>query len=162
MRFGKNVHAFDVQNFVTRGLSIGIAICQGCMFSVRGSLRVTHFLISALFASHGGGAMEKTCCFFGHRKIEITEELKNRLLAIIENLIISENVTTFLFGSRSQFDDLCHTIVTELKEKYPHLRRNIPLGRRGIYCCPYRHGNAGSCGNGRQSPSDGNGFGMSV
>lgn len=37
VRFGKNVHAFDVQNFVTRGLSIGIATCQGCMFSVRGS-----------------------------------------------------------------------------------------------------------------------------
>lgn len=67
--------------------------------------------------------MKKTCCFFGHRKIEITEELQNRLLAIIENLIISENVTTFLFGSRSQFDDLCHSIVTELKDKYPDLRR---------------------------------------
>lgn len=30
---------------------------------------------------------------------------------------------TFLFGSKSQFDNLCHTIVTELKEKYPHIKR---------------------------------------
>ena len=51
--------------------------------------------------------MEKTCCFFGHRKIEITEELQNRLLAIIENLIISENVTTFLFGSRNMRTPYC-------------------------------------------------------
>jgi len=66
---------------------------------------------------------EKTCCFFGHRKIDETEELKNKLSEIIENLIVNENVDTFLFGSKSQFDDLCHKIVTELKEKYPHIRR---------------------------------------
>ena len=66
---------------------------------------------------------EKTCCFFGHRKIDETAELKNRLYEIIENLIVNENVDTFLFGSKSEFDDLCHKIVTELKEKYPHIRR---------------------------------------
>ena len=66
---------------------------------------------------------EKSCCFFGHRKIDVTEELKNKLSEIIENLIVNENVDTFLFGSKSQFDDLCHKIVTELKEKYPHIRR---------------------------------------
>ena len=66
---------------------------------------------------------EKTCCFFGHRKIDETEELKNNLCGIIENLIVNENVVTFLFGSKSQFDDLCHKVVTELKEKYPHIKR---------------------------------------
>ena len=65
----------------------------------------------------------KVCCFFGHRKIDKTLELKERLLSEIENLITNENVTKFLFGSKSQFDDLCHTIVTELKEKYPHIKR---------------------------------------
>ena len=44
---------------------------------------------------------EKTCCFFGHRKINETEELKNRLYEIIENLIVNEKVDTFLFGSKS-------------------------------------------------------------
>lgn len=66
---------------------------------------------------------EKTCCFFGHRKIDETEELKNNLYEIIENLIVNEKVDTFFFGSKSQFDDLCHKIVTELKEKYPHIKR---------------------------------------
>ena len=66
---------------------------------------------------------EKTCCFFGHRKIDETEELKNNLYEIIENLIVNEKVDTFLFGSKSQFDDLCHKIVTDLKEKYPHIKR---------------------------------------
>ena len=64
-----------------------------------------------------------TCCFFGHRKIDEMEELKNNLYEIIENLIVNEKVDTFLLGSKSQFDDLCHKIVTELKEKYPHIKR---------------------------------------
>ena len=52
-----------------------------------------------------------------------TEELKDNLRGIIENLIINENVDTFFFGSNSQFDDLCHEIVTDLKEKHPHIKR---------------------------------------
>ncbi len=66
---------------------------------------------------------EKSCCFFGHRKIDETDELKNNLNGIIENLIVSEKIVTFLFGSKSKFDDLCHEIVTDLKEKYPHIKR---------------------------------------
>ena len=56
---------------------------------------------------------EKTCCFFGYRKIDETAELKNKLCGIIENLIVNEKVDTFLFGSKSQFDDLCHKTVTK-------------------------------------------------
>ena len=65
----------------------------------------------------------KACCFFGHRKIDETTELKDKLCGIVENLIVNEKVDTFFFGSKSQFDDLCHKIVTELKEKYPHIKR---------------------------------------
>ena len=64
-----------------------------------------------------------TCCFFGHRKIDETDELKNNLLKITENLIANEEVDTFLFGSKSEFDSLCLKTVTELKEKYPHIKR---------------------------------------
>ena len=64
-----------------------------------------------------------TACFFGHRKINETEELKNNLHEMIEHLIVNEKVDTFLFGSKSQFDDLCHKIVTELKEKHTHIKR---------------------------------------
>ena len=64
-----------------------------------------------------------TCCFFGHRKIKETDELKSKLYNEIETLITYKKVHTFLFGSKSQFDDLCYKIVTELKEKYPHIKR---------------------------------------
>lgn len=67
--------------------------------------------------------IEFTCSFFGHRKITVTDELKIRLRRIIERLITENNVDTFLFGSRSQFDELCHKTVTQLKERYPHIRR---------------------------------------
>jgi len=64
-----------------------------------------------------------TCCFFGHRKITETDELKSKLYNEIETLITYKKVPTFLFGSKSQFDDLCYKIVTELKEKYQHIKR---------------------------------------
>ena len=65
----------------------------------------------------------KSCSFFGHRKIEETEELKNRLKSVIIHLIENEKVEIFLFGSRSDFNTLCHAVVTQLKERYPHLQR---------------------------------------
>lgn len=65
----------------------------------------------------------KACSFFGHRDTEQTEELKQKVREIVERLIIEEGVDTFLFGSRSKFDELCHMVVTELKEKYPNIKR---------------------------------------
>ena len=67
--------------------------------------------------------IDKTCCFFGHRTINETEELKERLTEIIEKLIVDEKVDTFLFGSKSRFNSLCLELVTEIKEKYPHIKR---------------------------------------
>ena len=66
---------------------------------------------------------DRICCFIGHRTINETEELKERLCEIIEKLIVDENVDTFLFGSKSRFNSLCHELVTEIKEKYPHIKR---------------------------------------
>ena len=66
---------------------------------------------------------ERTCCFIGHRKIEETSELRTELYEIIERLITDENVDTFLFGSKSQFNELCRDIVTKIKEKYPQIKR---------------------------------------
>ncbi len=65
----------------------------------------------------------KSCSFFGHRKIEITTQLKNNLKDIVENLIVSHNVYNFLFGSKSNFNQLCHLVVSELKIKYPYIQR---------------------------------------
>lgn len=66
---------------------------------------------------------ENTCCFFGHRTIDETEQLKSNLIEIIEKLIVEENIDTFLFGSKSRFNSLCLELVTETKEKYPHIKR---------------------------------------
>ena len=67
--------------------------------------------------------IENTCCFIGHRTINETEELKSKLYETIEKLIVENSIDTFLFGSRSRFNDLCHEIVTQIKEKYPHIKR---------------------------------------
>ena len=64
-----------------------------------------------------------TCCFFGHRTINETEELKTKLCEAVEDLITNKNVDTFLFGSKSRFDELCLEVVTKIKEKYPHIKR---------------------------------------
>lgn len=66
---------------------------------------------------------EKTCCFFGHGTISETEELKSKLIEIIEKLIVDEKVDTFIFGSKSRFNSMCLELVTEIKEKYPHIKR---------------------------------------
>lgn len=67
--------------------------------------------------------LENTCCFIGHREINVTDELKEKLHVVIERLIIEESIDTFLFGSKSHFDNLCYDIVTEIKKKYPHIKR---------------------------------------
>lgn len=64
----------------------------------------------------------KTCCFIGHRKLNHSDELFMKARKKIEDLI-AHNVSIFLFGSNSQFNDLCWQIVTDLKEVYPHLLR---------------------------------------
>lgn len=64
-----------------------------------------------------------TCCFLGHREICETEELKKQLCQTIEYLIVYERVDTFLFGSKSQFNSLCYGLVTDIKKKYPHIKR---------------------------------------
>jgi len=70
--------------------------------------------------------MKKICSFFGHKEIEINENLKIKLKEYIENLIQNEHFDMFYFGGFSNFDDLCWQIVTELKEKHNHIKR--------IYC----------------------------
>ena len=69
------------------------------------------------------GVFMKTCSFFGHRKIDVSNDLKTRVKDCIENLIIQYNIQTFLFGSKSNFNDLCHSVVSELKATYPNIKR---------------------------------------
>ena len=76
----------------------------------------------------------KACSFFGHRDTPQTDELKQKVREIVERLIVEEGVDTFLFGSRSNFDELCHIVVTELKEKYPHIQRIAYLCKHETAC----------------------------
>ncbi len=66
--------------------------------------------------------MEHSVCFIGHRKINDTPELRERLQSILFDLIKSGTVN-FIFGDHSKFNDLCYDLVTKLKEKYPQIKR---------------------------------------
>lgn len=63
-----------------------------------------------------------SCCFIGHRNIEITDKLTNRVRTVILELL-NKDVEIFYFGSRSQFDDLCYETVTELKKEFNNIQR---------------------------------------
>ena len=64
--------------------------------------------------------IEKTCSCFGHSYVEITPELIARTRKEIEKAI-EDGVRIFLFGGRSDFDDLCYDLVTEKKNAEPRL-----------------------------------------
>ena len=70
-------------------------------------------------------------CFIGHRSIEKTEELRAALRATIL-MLIQQGVTDFLFGDRSEFNDLSWEVVTTLKEEYPMIKR---IYVRAVYSC---------------------------
>ena len=59
----------------------------------------------------------------GRRKINKSQDLIDKLTKVFVELIENEGADTFLFGSQSQFDDLCYEIVTELRYKYTHIQR---------------------------------------
>lgn len=66
---------------------------------------------------------EYTCCFFGHGKINETPALIKKVTETTIELIENCKVTTFLFGSKSDFDSLCLKVVSDLKERYPYIKR---------------------------------------
>ncbi len=61
-------------------------------------------------------------CFIGHRKIIKTDKLLYLLKETILQLI-NVGVTTFIFGSKSEFNDLSWEVVTMLKNEYPSIKR---------------------------------------
>ena len=77
--------------------------------------------------------------FIGHRYTDITPQLKTRLLETIESLIVNEKADTFLFGSKSEFNDICYETVTLLKNKYPHIKRIYVRGEYEYIHDDYRN-----------------------
>ncbi len=64
--------------------------------------------------------IEKTCSCFGHTYVDITDDLISRTRKEIDRAI-EDGVRIFLFGGRSDFDDLCYDLVTEKKNSDPRL-----------------------------------------
>ena len=78
----------------------------------------------------------KNVCFIGHRKIKVTKKLTDELTALIKTLI-NDGASNFIFGSHSQFDDLCYQIVSDLQKQHPRIKRVH-------YCVAYEnYSNAG-------------------
>ena len=64
--------------------------------------------------------VEQTCSCFGHSDVDITDELTARTMIEI-NKAINDGVRIFLFGGRSDFDDLCYDLVTKKRNAEPQL-----------------------------------------
>lgn len=58
--------------------------------------------------------MEKICSCFGHYNVDITDDLKKRTTIEVEKAI-KNGFQVFLFGGRSNFDDLVYEIVSDIK-----------------------------------------------
>lgn len=70
---------------------------------------------------------DKICSFFGHRNVEITNELVADTTAeILKSLDLGCRI--FYFGGYGNFDDLCYKIVTDIKNQNPK------LDIKRIYC----------------------------
>ena len=68
----------------------------------------------------------KACAFFGHRRYGYEgcrEIIKSSIVDLIENY----GVTQFYSGGRGEFDNLCSSIVYELKKEYPHIKNTLVL-----------------------------------
>ncbi len=87
----------------------------GCRF-----LRGRHFFMSGT---------EKVCSCFGHLTVDITDELRARTSKEIDKMI-ADGVCIFLFGGRSDFDDLVYDIVSEKKAQ------DKQLEIKRIFCFP--------------------------
>ena len=61
-------------------------------------------------------------CFIGHRYIERTKDLISSLKKTII-FLMEKGETTFLFGSKSEFNKLAWEVVTQLKEKNSFINR---------------------------------------
>lgn len=67
--------------------------------------------------------MGNKCCFIGHRNVNLDEKQMNELNILLDDLINKKKIDSFLFGSKSNFDNICLKIVSQLKKIYPNIKR---------------------------------------
>lgn len=63
-----------------------------------------------------------TICFIGHREVLDVNNVRNKLLNILKDLMI-KGANVFLFGSNSQFNSLCLECVNQLKTTFTKVKR---------------------------------------
>ena len=68
-------------------------------------------------------AMGKTCSFFGHRSIIDDVSVKQQLYEVVEELIVNQDVDTFLLGEMGDFEIIAGKVLNELKRSYPFIQR---------------------------------------
>ena len=61
--------------------------------------------------------------FIGHRKLQFDSSFRLQLKELLLSLIDDRNADTFLFGSRSDFNDLCLEVVSEIQKERPNIKR---------------------------------------
>ena len=64
----------------------------------------------------------KSCSFFGTRSVIITEEMKIKINNKVLELLKSD-FRIFYFGGFSEFDIVCHKVVSEYKKDFPDIYR---------------------------------------
>lgn len=69
--------------------------------------------------------MNKICCFAGHSQIYGENDLHDKLLTKIEELITKENVTEFWVGDYGAFDRAAAKAVRICKKTYPHIQLHL-------------------------------------
>lgn len=76
-----------------------------------------------------------TCCFFGHKDSPST--IKPALRAVVEDLIRSGRVDSFLVGNHGSFDSMVLSVLCDAKKEYPEITYNVVLaympGRKEEY-----------------------------
>ena len=64
--------------------------------------------------------------FCGHKEITGSDELHDRLLSVLRELI-SEGADSFLLGGYGAFDGLAASAVREMQAEFPHIRSTLVL-----------------------------------
>lgn len=75
--------------------------------------------------------------FIGHRKLQADGNFHARLKELVLSLVDDRGADVFLFGSKSEFDDLCLEAVSEIKTERPLYKTDlrpsrIPFHRQGL------------------------------
>lgn len=65
------------------------------------------------------------CTFFGHH--DCPSSVKPRLQTILIDLIENSGVDTFYVGNQGTFDAIVRTVLSEVKQIYPHIHYTIVL-----------------------------------